>query len=119
MLEYWLKRYTGRSNSWIGKDLGVSKDKVGRKRDEMEGQQLITPMPVLRTEDGRSYPRHPKPRTPKPGLPDTSPLLPPAAEAEAEAPLTAFELERWKRDIFRSFRHILAGNELTDIYVNR
>ncbi len=88
MLEYWLKRHTVKSNRAIGKQLGVGKNTVEAKRQELEATGSIDRLEKLEGEDGRLRPRHATPRSPKPGLPDTTPLTfpAPAGEAQEEAP---------------------------------
>lgn len=84
MLEYWLKRHAGRSNTWIAKDVGVGRHTVERKREQMETNKAIGLVEKLEGEDGRLRPRHAAPRSPKPGLPDTSPLTFPAPKLERQ-----------------------------------
>ncbi len=98
MLEYWLKRHTVKSNRAIGRQLGVGKNTVEAKRQELEAGGSIDRLEKLEGEDGKLYPRHAKPRTLKPGLLDAAPLTfpAPAEEAQGEAPglLEVRKLER-------------------------
>ena len=82
VLEYWLKRHTKRSNPWIAQDLGIGKNRVEEKRRELESSKSIELAEKTEGRDGKSYPRRSAPRSPKPGLPDTSPLTFPAPDLQ-------------------------------------
>jgi hypothetical protein len=93
VLSYWLKNFTDRSNNWIGKDLGIGKNKVEEKRSELEAGCLIDNLEALKGEDGKTYPRKQKAKT-KAKAPAKPPAKSAPAPVAAREPEPAPEVER-------------------------
>jgi len=52
-----LKRYTERSDNWIGGDCGISYHTIRVIREELEASLEISKLTKFKAKDGKTYPR--------------------------------------------------------------
>ncbi len=57
MVKYWLLNFTGYSNRRIADEIGVGKNRVEAKRQEMESTGLLDQLDKLEGKNGKIYPR--------------------------------------------------------------
>ena len=56
-IDGWLTIHTERADAWIGRDLGVGKNLVGKRREGLEAESLIDFLDPLIAENGDRHPR--------------------------------------------------------------